>query len=415
MTAVPVAEGTTCRSCEATGLERVLSLGDLPLPDAFLRGDQLADPEPRYPLDVVFCAACSLVQLAGDVPADEMFVANYLYFSSYSDHVLRHAREHVHQLISSRRLGPDSLVVELASNDGYLLRHVIDAGVPALGIDPAPEPAAAARDRGIDTIQEFFGLELAERLIADGRRADVIVANNVMAHVPDLNSFVGGAARLLADDGLLTVENPYVRDLVTHGAFDTIYHEHVCYYSSTAVDHLVSRHGLHLNDVEYFPDLHGGTLRWHISHAAGRSERLRGHLSSERRSGLTSAAYYAGFAGRVERIRTELRSLLHGLREEGASIAAYGAAAKGTVMLNYVGIDGDLVDFVVDRNPHKHGLYMPGVHLPIADPQRLLDEQPDYTLLLAWNFGAEIAAQQTEYLRRGGRFIEPVPDPVVLG
>jgi SAM-dependent methyltransferase len=407
-------DAVRCRACGAEGLEIFLSLGKLPLPDALLRPDQLSDPEPRHPLDVAFCHACSLVQLVGDVPASEMFVDNYLYFSSFSDHLLRHSREHALGLIESRQLGEDSLVVELASNDGYLLRNFVDAGIPVLGIDPAPEPARAAIELGIPTLVEFFGVDLADQLVDEGRRADVIIANNVMAHVPDLDDFVGGMARLLTDDGLITVENPYVRDLIDHGEFDTIYHEHVCYYSCTSVDQLVARHGLFLNDVEYFPDLHGGTLRWYIGKVEDRSPRVLDYLRDERESGLTAAAYYEGFAARVERIRVELREMLERLKTEGASIAAYGAAAKGTVMLNYVGIDRDLVDVVVDRNTHKQGLHMPGVHIPIADPQVLVERQPDYTLILAWNFTAEIVAQQAEYVARGGRFIRPVPRPEVL-
>jgi SAM-dependent methyltransferase len=410
----PAVDTARCRSCGAGGLFIFLSLGKLPLPDALLRTDQLSEPEPRYPLDVAFCVSCSLVQLVGDVPAEEMFVDNYLYYSSFSEHLLRHAREHALGLIKSRGLGPDSLVVEIASNDGYLLRNFVEAGIGVLGIDPAPGQAEAACAAGIPTLQEFFGIELADRLVAEGKRADVIIANNVMAHVPELNSFIGGMARLLNDDGVITVENPYVRDLIEHGEFDTIYHEHVCYYSCTAVDRLVARHGLYLNDVEYFPDLHGGTLRWHIGRREDRSESVLTYLRDEEATGLTSLEYYAGFATRVESIRQDLRALLQGLRADGATIAAYGAAAKGTVMLNYAGIDGDLINVVVDRNTYKHGLHMPGVHIPIADPSELLQRQPDYTLILAWNFTEEIVAQQQEYLRRGGRFIRPVPVPEVL-
>jgi SAM-dependent methyltransferase len=403
-----------CRACARPGPEVFLSLGKLPLPDAFLRADQLDGPEHRFPLDVAFCPDCSLVQLVGDVPAELMFVDNYLYFSSFSDHLLRHARAHALDLIDQRDLGPDSLVVELASNDGYLLRNFLDAGVPVLGIDPAPEPAAAARELGITTLEEFFGVEVADRLVAQGQRADVIIANNVMAHVPDLDGFVGGMARLVADDGLITVENPYVRDLIEHGEFDTIYHEHTCYYSCTSVDRLMARHGLYLNHVEYFPDLHGGTLRWHIAPQEARSEAVLAYLAEERASGLTTAAYYAGFAARVESIRSELRELVESLRAEGATIAAYGAAAKGTVLLNHVGLGTDLIDFVVDRNVHKQGMFMPGVHVPILPAEALLERLPDYTLLLAWNFEAEIVRQQDEYVRRGGRFIRPVPAPAIV-
>jgi SAM-dependent methyltransferase len=403
-----------CRSCHGARLDVFLSLGALPLPDALLRPEDLDEPEARYPLDVAFCHDCTLVQLVGEVSASTMFVDNYLYFSSYSDQLLRHSRDHTLDLIEQRALGPDHLVVEVASNDGYLLRNFVEAGIPAIGVDPSPAPVAAARAAGIPTLEEFFGRAVADRLVAERGRADVIIANNVMAHVPDLEDFVGGLARLLAPEGVITVENAYVRDLIDHAEFDTIYHEHVCYYSCTSVDRLMARHGLFLNDVRHFPDLHGGTLRWYISAQPGRSDALEGYLRDEAACGLTDVSYYAGFASETVRIRAELHALLTELRSNGSSIAAYGAAAKGTVLLNYVGIGTDLIDFVVDRNVHKHGRFMPGVHVPIVAPDRLLEAQPDYTLLLAWNFTDEIVAQQQEYIRRGGRFIRPVPAPRVL-
>ncbi|MGH9153110.1 MAG: methyltransferase domain-containing protein [Acidimicrobiales bacterium] len=398
-----------CRSCGGTGLEVFLSLGKLPLPDAFLSAEALAGPEPRFPLDVAVCPRCALVQITEEVPPEKLFVENYLYFSSFSDALLRHARDHAEGLMASRRLGPDRLVVELASNDGYLLKNFAAAGIPVLGIDPAPEPAAAAEAAGIPTLREFFGVDLARRLVADGRRADVIVANNVMAHVPDLNGFVAGMAVLLADDGLITVENPYVRDLVDHGEFDTIYHEHFCYFSCTSVDTLVRRHGMFLNHVEYFPDLHGGTLRWHTAKREDPSAAVREHLAEERRRGVDTPAFYRDFAARVEKIRADLVSLLRELKDGGARLAGYGAAAKATVLLNYAGIGTELLDFIVDRNVHKHGLHMPGVHIPITGPEALLERAPDYTVILAWNFRDEIVAQQAEYAARGGRWVVPIP------
>jgi hypothetical protein len=287
-------------------------------------------------------------------------------------------------------------------------------GVLVLGIDPAPGQAAAAEAVGVPTIPAFFGVDLARRLVAEGRRADVIVANNVLAHVPDLNGVVAGMATLLAEDGLITIENPYVRDLVDRLAFDTIYHEHLCYFSCTAIDALVSRHGLTLQHVEHFDDLHGGTLRWHVGWGGGRSDEVAAMLEAERADGVDAIDFYRAFAGRVADTVDGLRRLLSDLRADGARIAAYGAAAKGSTLLNVSGIGPELVDYVVDRNPHKQGLLMPGVHLPIRDPEVLLRDRPDLCLLLAWNFADEIVRQQQAYLEQGGRFIVPVPEARVL-
>ncbi|PZF79276.1 class I SAM-dependent methyltransferase [Jiangella anatolica] len=403
-----------CRSCGSTDLRPFLSLGKTPLADALVTAEQLDQTDPTFPLDVAFCPSCTLVQILEEVPPQQLFVDNYLYFSSFSDHLLRHSREHVEGLVANRGLNASSFVVELASNDGYLLRNFLPHGVKVLGVDPAPDQANAAREAGVPTIEEFFGVESARRIRAEHGPADVIIANNVMAHVPALNDFVGGMAELLADDGLITVENPWVKDLVDHGEFDTVYHEHLCYYSCTSVDALVRRHGMFLNHVEYFPDLHGGTLRWHIGKREQVSQAARRMLDGELAAGLTTFGYYADFAGRVESIRTGLRSLLEELKAGGATIAAYGAAAKGSTMLNYVGLGTELIDFVVDRNTWKQGKYMPGVHVPIRPVEALLDEQPDYVLVLAWNFLAEILEQQEEYRDRGGRFVRPVPTPEIL-
>ncbi|MFZ4584600.1 MAG: class I SAM-dependent methyltransferase [Acidimicrobiia bacterium] len=414
MTAAP---GVACRSCGATNLQPFLDLGSTPLADALVRPEWLDDPQYRegfFPLEVAFCPDCTLVQILEEVPAEKLFVENYLYFSSFSDHLLRHSREHALGLVESRGLDDTSLVVELASNDGYLLKNFVEAGIPVLGIDPAPEPAAAAIEAGVPTLVEFFGTALAEKLVGEGKRANVIIANNVMAHVPDLNGFVEGMATLLADDGVITVENPCVRDLVDHGEFDTIYHEHFCYYSCHSVDALVRRHGMYLNHVDYFPDLHGGTLRWWISKSDHRTPECEAWLADEEDRGLTQFAYYEAFGQRVEQIRDDLLALLRSLKADGKTIAAYGAAAKGSTLVNYCGIDTELVDFVVDRNVHKQGLLMPGVHQPIRGVEALLEDQPDYTLLLAWNFATEIRAQQAEYEAQGGRFIRPVPSPEVL-
>ena len=403
-----------CRSCHATGLLPFLSLGETPLADALVSREALDRSDERFPLDVAFCPACSLVQIVDDVPPEKLFVENYLYFSSFSDHLLRHAENHAVGLMEARGLDSQSLVAEIASNDGYLLRNFASRGIPVLGIDPAPAQAEAATAAGIPTLQEFFTKELALRLREGGTRPDVIIANNVMAHVPDLDGFAEGLRILVADDGLITIENPYVRDLVEQCQFDTIYHEHHSYFSCTAIDRLMRRNGLFLNHVEHFPDLHGGTLRWYVSPAEDVSDAVRAYLRAEEEDGMNGFEYYRNFAAQVERIKSSLLELLHDLKGQGAAVAAYGAAAKGSTLINYVGIGPDLIDFVVDRNTYKQGKYMPGTHLPILEPSELLARQPDYLLLLAWNFQDEIMRQQEQYLQRGGRCIVPVPHPKIV-
>ncbi|MGH9107072.1 MAG: class I SAM-dependent methyltransferase [Acidimicrobiales bacterium] len=403
-----------CRSCGSASLRLFLSLGKMPLADALLDADQLHNAVERYPLEVAFCPACSLVQVLEDVPPQKLFVDNYLYFSSCSPALLRHNREHALSLVESGRLEAGDLVVEIASNDGYFLRNLSALGVDVLGIDPAPTQATAAEACGVPTLRDFFGLDLARHLRQEGRRPKVIVANNVMAHVPDLNGFVKGIATLLADDGVATIENPSVAELVERCAFDTIYHEHHSYFSCNSVDALVRRHGLFLNHVEYFPELHGGTLRWNVGHHDHPSPAVAEHLRREAAEGVNTFAYYADFASRVQTVSDALLALLLGLKGAGASIAAYGAAAKGATLLNFAGIGSELIDFVVDRNEHKQGKYLPGVQIPILGTESLVRERPDYVLLLAWNFKNEILAQEEDYRRRGGRFVVPVPWPEIV-
>lgn len=407
---------SACRGCGSTQLDQFLDLGQTPLADAIVTADVVDNPdlEDRYPLVVAFCSVCSLVQITEDVEPEKLFVDNYLYFSSFSDHLLRHSRDHALGLIASQGLGADSLVVELASNDGYLLKNFVDEGIPVVGFDPAPDQAQAARAIGVPTREEFFGLEAAERLRSEMKPADVIIANNVLAHIPDPNDFVAGMAHLLAEDGVITVENPSVWDLIDRCAFDTIYHEHFFYHSCLSIKALVERHGLHLNHVEYFPDLHGGTNRWHIGHRDEPSPHVIERLAAERAAGLDTFDFYADFGQKVDALRSDLMEMLRALRSEGQTVAAYGAAAKGATMLNATGITTDLVSYVVDRNVHKHGRFMPGTHQPIVGPEILLDDPPDVLLLLAWNFAAEIMDQQSEYAANGGRFIVPVPSPELI-
>ena len=402
-----------CRSCAGKDLSVFLSLGDMPLSDGFLAPDDLQRPEPRYPLDVAFCPDCALVQILETVPPEELFGADYPYFSSFTDALLEHSAANVAARIAERQLDGDSLVIELASNDGYLLQYYRQRGIPVLGIDPAPGPVAAARARGVETLEAFFGRDLAAQLAADGRRADVIHANNVLAHVADTNGFVAGMGTLLKDDGVAVIEAPYVKDLIEHGEFDTIYHEHLCYFSVTALTHLFGRHGLSLNRVEPLK-IHGGSLRLFVGRRERPDSSVAEYLRAEQQAGVDRLQYYAGFSAKVGRIRSELGALLGRLKRKGARIAGYGAAAKGTILLNFAGVGSEMLEFVADRNVHKQGRYIPGVRLPIVSPARILEEQPDYVLILPWNFKEEIMEQQAEYRRRGGRFIVPVPEPVIV-
>lgn len=402
-----------CRSCFSGNLFPVLTLGNMPLADGFLSESALTQPERTFPLSVVFCSGCSLIQLRETVAPEVLFACDYPYYSSFSSGWVDHCRHNALELIESRGLNCDSRVIEIASNDGYMLRNFHERGIPVLGIDPVPGPAAAAEAIGIPTRREFFSLELAEALATRGEQADVVLANNVLAHVADLCGFVNGLRTILKPGGVAVIEVPYIRDLIEQCEFDTIYHEHLCYFSVTALARLFNARGFGLAEVRRLPT-HGGSLRIYASPSAGNSDQVNQLLDEEHRLGIDTPAYYTDFAASVRRVQSELTSLLESLADDGRRVAAYGAAAKGTILLNSSRINPGHLEYVVDRNVHKHGHFMPGLRTPICDPSRLLSDPPDYVLLLAWNHQDEIVRQQAEYQQRGGRFIVPIPHVTVL-
>jgi nucleoside-diphosphate-sugar epimerase/SAM-dependent methyltransferase len=400
-------KSAACHSCGHVGILPVLDLGAMPKSDGLVSVSNRGS-EPRYPLRLAYCPDCTLVQLLETPPPEELFGEEYLYFSSFSRALLDHSRRNAQELVERLGLGPDSLVVEPASNDGYLLKNFAELGIPVLGVDPAPKQAEAARQANVPTRSAFFTASFARSLRDEGLAADLLLANNVVAHVADQNDFATGIRTILKDDGMAVIEFPYLRDLIEHVEFDTIYHEHLCYFSVRSADALFRRNGLYINDVLRLP-IHGGSLRLFVGKQDRRSREVERILAEEHALGMDTYAFYEDFAQRVAAFRIRARALIGALRADGKRIAAYGAAAKGTIMLNYLGLNERTIEYVVDKNTHKHGKFMPGVGLQVFDPGRLTDDRPDYVMILPWNFRQEIIAEQAPYHKGGGQFIVPIP------
>ena len=400
-----------CRFCAEPLSVGFADLGTAPPSNAFLTAPQLREPETWFPLELFTCLACGLVQVDEHQDHRRLFDADYVYFSSFSSPWLAHARDYAQRAIERVGLGSNSRVLEVASNDGYLLRHFRDRGIPCVGIEPTAGTAAAARAQGIETIERFFGREAAAQFRRDRGPVDLVIANNVLAHVPDINDFVAGFAQVLAGHGVITLEFPHLMQLVAHSQFDTIYHEHFSYLSLATVQRIFAAHGLAIWDVQSLPT-HGGSLRVWAQRAGGpwaATPAVAAMLETERAAGMQSAAYYSGFQVQAESVKNTFLRFLLDCRRDGRSVAAYGAAAKGNTLLNFAGVRADLLPFVVDASPHKQGRFLPGSRIPVVAEARLREARPDFVVILPWNLRDEIAAQLSYIGEWGGRFVTAVP------
>jgi hypothetical protein len=404
--------GAGCRFCGTALQQTFVDLGMSPLCESYVASDQLAHMEPFYPLHVYVCHKCFLVQLDEFVSPAHIFT-EYAYFSSYADTWLQHAKRYADLMVARFGLNGQSQVVEIASNDGYLLQYFLEKHIPVLGIEPAANVAQVAIGKGISTRVEFFGVECARRLAEEGRKADLLVGNNVLAHVPDINDFVAGMKILLGSQGVITMEFPHLMRLIAENQFDTIYHEHFSYLSFTTVEKIFAAHGLLLFDVEELPT-HGGSLRIYGCHAEDRSKTIGRRVAElsarEVAAGITQLTYYSSFAEQVKETKRKLLEFLIQTKRAGKTIVGYGAPGKGNTLLNYCGIRTDFLDYTVDRNPYKQGKYLPGTHIPILHPDKIRETQPDYVLILPWNFKDEIMHQNAFIREWGGQFVVPIPE-----
>ncbi|MEH6525064.1 MAG: class I SAM-dependent methyltransferase [Sneathiella sp.] len=405
-----------CRFCQDDLTETLVDLGSMPLANSYLKHKDDMASEKSYPLHARVCGTCFLVQVEDAVPAEEIF-SDYAYFSSYSDSWVAHAKRYCEKLTGLLDLAENSLVMEVASNDGYLLKHFVSRNIPVLGIEPAANVAKVAEAAGVKTDVAFFGADTANRLANQGLKADLIAANNVMAHVPDINDFIEGFRIILAENGVFTIEFPHLLNLINKVQFDTIYHEHYSYLSLLTVEKILTAHGLKVFDVEELPT-HGGSLRVYACHAGNDLYAMQDGLTSlrdkEQLARLGDLAGYRGFTPKVEAVRSSLLDFLTSEKSKGSKVAAYGAAAKGNTLLNYCKIEAGLIDFVVDRNPEKQDTYLPGSHIPVFSPEKVWQEKPDFLLILPWNLAEEISTDMAAIKDWGGRFAVPIPQLTFL-
>jgi len=407
-----------CRFCNNNLTHEFIDLVNAPPSNSFLTEEQLSEPEVFYPLKLYVCDNCFLVQIKEYKKSGEIFNQEYAYFSSFSTTWLDHAKKYVDMIIARLRLGAESHVMEIASNDGYLLQYFVQRHIPCLGIEPSANTAQTARGKGIETLEEFFGVSLAERLAQEGKKADLIIGNNVFAHVPDVNDFVAGLKIALKDNGVITLEFPHLMQLIEQNQFDTIYHEHFSYFSLYTAKLIFEKHGLELFDVEQI-STHGGSLRIYGKHKDHASKNIFPNVTAllheEKAKRMQTTEYYDGFQNKVDRVKYNLIDFLIKQQKNGKKVAAYGAAAKGNTLLNYCGVKRDLIKFVVDASPHKQGMFLPGSHIPVVRKDEIIRWKPDFVSILPWNIKNEITEQLSYISQWEGRFVVAVPELQIYG